>query len=385
VSIAWLVPAAFAGLALVAVPIVVHLLVRQHSRQAPFPSLRFLQSSRLSALKRRSIHDAPLLVCRVLIIVAAVAALAAPVVDSAARRAGFAKRLARAVVIGEGVDATAVEGEAVGAFTSAVFSRAQMSDGIADAVRWLEAQPPASRELVVVGPFRRGQLHRSDFAVVPGDIGIRAMPAARGEKSVDLVFPVIRLRDGGAARVMRRVHVDVDSTTVVDGVVAPLPSLPIRVIAAPEEQALADAALAAALTSGVRWPEDTSARQLVLVWPGTPESLIPQRPAGASVVRLPGVAEEGQAASVVARAIVEAVAAPTGALEPFVIPADDLAQWSRPPGPPPAASTPADEGDRRWLWGVALMLMGVEYLLRRLPNSRAASTAGGSVEEARVA
>ena len=79
-SIAWLIPAAFAGLALVALPIAIHLLVRQQSRRVAFPSLRFLRQSPLSALRRRSVQDAGLLACRILIIVAAAAALAAPAV-----------------------------------------------------------------------------------------------------------------------------------------------------------------------------------------------------------------------------------------------------------------------------------------------------------------
>ncbi len=174
VSITWLVPAAFGGLALVAVPIAIHLLVRQHSRQVPFPSLRFLEASRLAALKRRSIQDAPLLLCRVLMIAAAVAALAAPVIDTAARRAEHAKRVARAVVIGEGLDrADRSRVKRPAHFAYATFSRARLADGLADAVRWLETQPPASREIVIAATFRRGQLHQSDIDRVPADIGIR--------------------------------------------------------------------------------------------------------------------------------------------------------------------------------------------------------------------
>jgi hypothetical protein len=42
---------------------------------------------------------------------------------------------------------------------------------------------------------------------------------------------------------------------------------------------------------------------------------------------------------------------------------DRLAGWSRPVGFDPA--TPSDEGDRRWFWGLALVLLSVEALLRR--------------------
>ena len=267
----------------------------------------------------------------------------------------------------------------------AAFSRARLADGLGDAVRWLETQPPASREIVVAAPFRRGQLHQSDIDRVPADIGIRLKALAPAERPLETVFPVILLRDGRPARVLRRVRVDEASTTVVEGDVAPLPSLPIQIVAAPADQALAEAALRAALTAGVRWPDDTTLRQLVLVWPATPESVIRQVPAGASIVRLDPPGQPGEAASLVARAIADAVAAPTGGLEPYAIAAEDLARWSRPPGPPPVAATPVDEGDRRWLWGVALLLLGLEHLLRRAPRADAAGTASDSTKEARVA
>ena len=318
-------------------------------------------------------------------VAAAVAALAVPVIDTAARRAEHAKRQARAVVIGEGFDPQSVAGEAAGAFAYATFSRARLADGLSDAVRWLGAQPPASREIVIAATFRRGQLHQSDIDRVPADIGIRLKEQVREQQPLDAVFPVIVLRDGRPARVMRRVRVDEASTTVGEDAGVAMPTLPIQIVADPADQALADAALRAALTAGVRWPDHTSMRQLVLVWPSTPEAAVQQLPAGATVVRLSPPTQSSEAASLVARAIAEAVAAPTGALEPYAIAAQELGRWTRPPGPPPAASTPVDEGDRRWLWAVALALIGVEHLLRRTPRPEVAGAAPDSTQEARVA
>ena len=74
----WTTPAALIGLALIALPIAVHLLVRQHVRTLPFPSLRFLRETQLAAFRRRSIQDAALLACRVAIVGLAAAALAGP-------------------------------------------------------------------------------------------------------------------------------------------------------------------------------------------------------------------------------------------------------------------------------------------------------------------
>jgi hypothetical protein len=52
-------------------------------------------------------------------------------------------------------------------------------------------------------------------------------------------------------------------------------------------------------------------------------------------------------------------------LEPVTIAREELESWSRPPGPPSATAVPADEGDRRWLWAAALVLLAAEQWLRR--------------------
>ena len=66
-SIAWIAPAALFGVGLIALPIAIHLLVRQHARTLVFPSLRFLRETQLAALRRRTIQDAALLLCRITI------------------------------------------------------------------------------------------------------------------------------------------------------------------------------------------------------------------------------------------------------------------------------------------------------------------------------
>src|SRR5688572_16425023 len=111
-SIFWLMPAAFVGLALVALPIAVHALVRQHARVLRYPSLRFLRESQLAAFRRRTIQDAALLACRIGIIVAAVIALAGPILRTPARDASYANRTSRAIVLAGGSDREAMEQEA---------------------------------------------------------------------------------------------------------------------------------------------------------------------------------------------------------------------------------------------------------------------------------
>jgi hypothetical protein len=66
--------------------------------------------------------------------------------------------------------------------------------------------------------------------------------------------------------------------------------------------------------------------------------------------------------------------------EPFPIEPEQLTQWTRQPGPPSAAAPLADEGDRRWLWALALALLGAEWYVRRRSAAPASVRA-----EARVA
>jgi hypothetical protein len=63
----------------------------------------------------------------------------------------------------------------------------------------------------------------------------------------------------------------------------------------------------------------------------------------------------------------------------------------------PADITPTDEGDRRWFWGTALLLLAAEQFLHRRRNSLESggvdldphralrASDGGTNEEARVA
>jgi hypothetical protein len=75
-------------------------------------------------------------------------------------------------------------------------------------------------------------------------------------------------------------------------------------------------------------------------------------------------ANDVEAAHVIDRIARVAFAEDLRALEPREIPAATLVRWSR----PPAADLDAplsDEGDRRWLWGLALAFIAVETVLRR--------------------
>lgn len=75
----FLVPAILAGLAALAVPILLHLRKRERERPMRFPSLMFLQRVTITTARRRRITDLPLLLIRALVIALAVLAFARPV------------------------------------------------------------------------------------------------------------------------------------------------------------------------------------------------------------------------------------------------------------------------------------------------------------------
>jgi len=378
-SVFWLAPAVLLGLALVVVPIAIHLLVRQQGRRLDYPSLRFLRSSQLAAFRRRSIQDALLLMCRVVVIATAVMALAGPVLQTRARSAGYSSRVARAVIVEPGAESSAAD--AVGdAFVSQSFSRAEVADAIADATRWLSEQPPAAREIVFVGAFRRGSLTPADLAAVQAPVGVRFVPAPAVEPPRDLALPVLRARTGTLVIERQQVRLTDDETRVSGGAATSMAAGAVRVVAAPADQALADAALRAVLATGLRWSD--AATPVLVVWNGADEALVQRSLNGATAIRMDRPIPVSAAATLVRDAIERVTATPTDALEPIKISAEYLQSWSRLPGPAPADGNPVDEGDRRWLWGLALVLLTAEYALRRTARSQAVIE---PIAEARVA
>lgn len=361
-AIFWLAPAALFGLLLIAIPVAIHLLVRQQSRRVDYPSLRFVQPSALAAFRRRTIQDALLLACRVAIVAAAVLALAGPVWQSSSRMTGQADRVARAVVVVPGTAPEAAESAAAGAFVSRTFVRANVVDAIASANRWLDEQPPASRELVITGSLRRGTLASGDLSTIPATTGIRFLMAAPVAPVRDVVMPVLRSEAGRLVFEERHVHLDDDQTRVSPGTSVPAPADIIRIVAAPADQLLADAALRAVLDAGVRWARRD--QKVIVSWEGAEPGAM-QAADGVSIVRMARPAVASASASAVAAVVEQVTATPMNALESVGISDEQLKAWSRPPGGLPANTRPADEGDRRWLWALALALLGVEHVMRR--------------------
>lgn len=369
----WLVPAALLGLLLAGLPVLVHLTARAKSRRRVFPSLRFLAAAS-STRRPRAPEDWLLMAVRTLIVAGGVAALAGPVVETAWRRDAWAARVVRATAVEAGAErATRDEGT--------TFARERLRDAMADAVRWLQAQPPARRELVVAAEFRVGQFSPADLAGVPSSVGVTL-------RRIDVPIPpreieVSGLRLAGDALLATRaaVLIEAEAITVVERASTPLPRWPVRVAAADRDRSLANAALAAVLEAGVRWPIDVGT-PIVVAWPGASRTDL-ERSLGAPAVTIAMGAprDPGRAASALRDALA-AVAPPLDRHEPERISAARLAEWSRPAGPPERTGLPRDEGDRRWFWGAALALLAVEQALRRTPANHAGEE---STKEVRVA
>lgn len=185
----WRHPLAWLGLATLLVPIAIHLLVRQQPQPMAFPSLRFLESSRLAAVRRRRLSDWLLLAVRLLILAAAVAALADPFFLNDSRRAAWASRVARAIVVDTSGAASATPGtasqampetttaavraEESSAFASTVIASANLQAGVARGLAWLSTAPPAAREIVIVSPLTRGRVSAAVSDALPGHVGLR--------------------------------------------------------------------------------------------------------------------------------------------------------------------------------------------------------------------
>ena len=292
----WLNPFALLALASVALPILIHLMIQRRAERFPFPTLRFLQPTRLAAIRRHLIEDLPLLAVRMAVLAAAVAAVAGPLLATPARRQAWDRRMVRAVVTddvaryvegrdregGPAASAPGALGRASSKLDGSVaerrrerpalqrtFSGVAISDGIRRAIVWLGTAPPARREIVIASPFPIGSITPADVAAIPADIGVRfertgTLPRTRIVPGGRVLTP-----DGARAR---EVTFDGDRTSVRDTLTAEPLAWPIDVVAATADQPAIDAAIAAVLSQRV-WagPPDRRAR-VVLLPQATPEA-----------------------------------------------------------------------------------------------------------------
>jgi hypothetical protein len=381
-------PLAWLGLVGLAVPIAIHLLARHQAVRSLFPSLRFIAATDVTFIKRQRLTDIALLIVRLAIVTAAVAAIAGP--RAPQQTTTGTGPLARAVVIditessgGARADSAAMTAAraAVGdASTSMLIETRSLGAGIASASAWLAAET-GRRELVVVSDFQAGSIDDRDLDAVPAGVGLRftAVPTMAQVLPQGLQVTDERSRMSWAAVSGGR-------------------QLPVE-IKAGRDQMRADAMLAAVASVSAASIPDGGHRAIV-VFPSAPEhdqflatsapinqpwmfdairpvmddqSLrrhVQSRAAGDVLAVLfdldPSSADAAAAVSLILKALQQPL--PAAELEPRMLPAEALQRWERPAASVPVPNLNAPQG--RWLWLVALVLLGVETWMRRrrVPN-----------------
>jgi hypothetical protein len=434
-QILWQTPAALFALAAVAAPILIHILVQRRAEVFPFPTLRFLQPTRLAAIRRHVLEDAALLAVRAAILAAAVVALAGLLVVTPSRHQAWDRRVVRAVVTDAAAEVGPPPDPGLRVHQAREFSTTSLPDGVRRAVAWLETSPPARRELLVRSRFPIGSLTAADIAAVTAGIGIRLERA--GTLPATQTVDAGRVLEGTAI-LSRRVTLDGARTVVQETTVADRAAWPIEVVSAPAAQPAVDAAVAAVLAQRV-WAPVLDRRALLVISGSDPQSgsdpktpwiadgiarLIRDGELQASAARVeaaltdarfsapPWVAvassSDGRPLAVaaessgrllvvsaapasdlftplLARSLANVLAAPPDLQPAEVVPIADrlLREWSRPAAPlaaPVADTLRRDDADndRRWLWLAALGLLAVEAWMRRArtaPDERREETA----------
>lgn len=319
------------------------------------------------------------------------------------------------------------------------FRGADLSVGINQAVAWLDSAPSARRELLIAAPLTIGSISAADLSTIPANVGIRfrqtgELPAVR-----TIAAPAVVTNSG---IVQRSVTLEGPNTVVRDVHADGRSEPPFEIIAPPALKSTADAARTAVLslrvpvpppdhrvtmilldgqdfralpkitairsawmadviarTSGDRSLQLEAARVSTGLGPGpfatAPWQLLaravdgrPLASATASGDRLI-VAALARDGDVLVPTLLRAIAASLApaddpkASDILPIPDTQLRAWTRSPGPaPPPRPDTVERDDRRWLWGLALVLLLIETRMRR------ASTAAQPADEephARVA
>lgn len=265
--IAWLNPAALAGLAALALPILIHWLRQHRASRVPFPSLRFVHPSRTAAVRLRQVSDPWLLLVRLAVLALAALALAQPVVLTPPRLAAWNARTARAIVVDTSDSMTrdaaqsaareVADAETASAFAARRFETTDLRAGLKQAAAWAATAPPAVREIVVISDFQSGALGRGDLSVIPPNVGVRPVQvgAATEERRFD---GVTMLKPGQIVAHVNRTEIQLEpSTTHV--IITPGTDAPtgLRLLTATEDEAAAQTLLRVVAGAGTPAPSAT--------------------------------------------------------------------------------------------------------------------------------
>lgn len=282
-TLQWLTPSALAGLALLAVPIAIHLVGRRPRRRVVVPSLRPVAATVPRLARRRAVRDAWLLALRLAVVGAAVAAAAGPLVVTEARRAAWTSRVVRAIVVDGGTAARgALDARATavreGALASEVIVAEPLDAGVGRAVAWLAQQPPARREIVFVGDGRWGSLSPNVREGVPAAIGLRLVRVESTTPAADSRLWRGADSDGRPRAARVAVTTTADGRTSSAMTPVDLPVIPLTLEAAGGDRGWLAAVREAVLGEGWFLREPPTWQPIALRWPGAPVADAAVRP-----------------------------------------------------------------------------------------------------------
>ncbi|MBM4194429.1 MAG: hypothetical protein FJ202_08645 [Gemmatimonadetes bacterium] len=414
----WGAPFALLGVAAVALPILIHLFTRRHTRRVTVPSLRFVRPALTPPRRTARLEDALLLALRAAAFVLAALALARPT-RIGERDAQPARPLAIVIDTSASVRRTVVElratadsvarvrREAIGVALGAaredglVLETGLPRAGVRIAAAWL-AERGGVGELVVLSDFQFTSLAPADLRALPPGVTVRLLPqasrvATRGGAGLalpGLAHLTMRVAEGTPQRDRALAALNVAETMFTPTTTRTespdsAPSLTLVFADTPERDTwirdrrpLTDVFLArrvAAALSDSTFLED---------WPSQlPPIVVGNAATGAPFIFAPVVATSWSAVSLAAALyrggdahVADAEADPRRWSAAQI--ARALTEDTSGTGPArgnaasvgaardsPGGSTVASHGDpsrlSRWLWGAVLAVLALEWIVRR--------------------
>lgn len=390
--IGWLNPLALVALAAVVAPVVVHLLLRHRARRVVVPTVRFVSRAAPQAVHLRRPSDLFLLMLRVAIVAVAALAVAAPLFLTERRLARWNERVAKAVIIdvADGASTADIEplrAERLGSDPYRQIETRDLAPALRRAALWLQLSPPARREIVVFSPFVAGSLADSDLADLPQELGLRFVRTTRRPPR-PLMGQVVTPE---GRRQFEAVLLG-EGISVRYGETRPLSFDGLEIRGNAPNAAAINRLLRVIARANVAAPQ-SDIRTVIQFSPGASFAAKspPQPHVTAAALRLvqdPSIHDVPMEVSVSGDELrvsadinpdaLEAAAVVRAALEAGVdrhrfrdhevtlIPDTLLRAWSREPATVSLEGWQAsDRSDARWFWLVALLLLGVETMVRR--------------------
>ncbi|MEP6781040.1 MAG: BatA domain-containing protein [Gemmatimonadaceae bacterium] len=177
---------ALAGLFALALPVLIHMLSRKQAMVQKFPTLRFLDVSRLLPTRSPRLSDFPLLVVRLGILAAAVLALAQPLWLSSARQRAFNSTITRAIIVdtstsmmrknangARAIDSALAQSASLAAQAqrSTVMQSASPTSALSEAIAWLSTQDGRG-EIDLLSDFQMSSVDSASLASIPKQYGV---------------------------------------------------------------------------------------------------------------------------------------------------------------------------------------------------------------------